>query len=159
MIANIFLPPRDGVVTTNVQSYAVSDLNAKVNYDESPVQTIFTYFDRQARLQFVGEGEENFQFIDRVERKMPNISNKPILDVRGRFAPEEVAVLTRDIELRGFKSRIVCPHDSSQQCDFAVHWSRELSSKNPDAILVGVRYGESQYALVDSNYLYDGESE
>lgn len=154
--ANFLSPVRDGVVTTDVESHTVTHLNRYINYAESPVQVFFTYFDHDASIRYVGEEGESFDFLTRLEPVYANIQYQPILDIRDRLSPAELSVLSKSIELDGWKSTIRCPHDAGLQCEFGIFWDREASTKEASAIFVGVRYDTNSYAILDQSLLFSG---
>lgn len=155
--ANFFFAQRDGLFTPNVNDYSTTRLVGANDFEDHPMQTIYTYFNREA--QFLNPGIEGFElpFADRLQMYFgENLGEQSILDVRKTFSEEELFALRLDIDLSSFASTVSCPHDESMSCKIAVNWDRSMS-KSPNVSFVTIRYGDTDYAILDTSFLTSGD--
>lgn len=151
--ANFLFAERDGWYTANVVDYSTSRLSAANDFDDHPMQTIYTYFNREAN--FLNPGVEGYRlpFYARLEMYFgESLGDQEILDVREIFSEEEQAALAVDIDIKAFVSEVPCPHDYDLTCQIGINWDR-TQSKTPDANYIVIRYEEDKYAIVDDTLL------
>jgi len=147
---NLFVANRDGSFTTEVDDFSVGALSEERDFVDHPVQTIFTYISRDATFLNPGKGDVVLPFKDRLEMYFgDSLGDGEIFDVRESFTDEELRGIRRDMETVAFPSKIPCPHDFETQCSFYTDWNKSRA-KRAGATMVVLRYGETEYAVVDS---------
>lgn len=147
---NLFIANRDGSFTTEVEDFSVGALSQERDFVDHPMQTIFTYISRDAIFLNPGKGDVVLPFRDRLEMYFgDSLGDGEIFDVRETFSDDELQGIRSDLESVAFPSQIPCPHDFEKQCSFYTDWNRSRG-KRGGATMVVLRYGEREYAVVDS---------
>jgi hypothetical protein len=147
--ANFLFAERDGWYTANVVDYSTSRLASANDFDDHPMQTIYTYFNREAN--FLNPGVEGYRlpFHDRLEMYFgESLGDREILDVRERFSEGELAALEVQVDTQAFVSKISCPHNYDLTCQIGLTWDR-TQSRSPNVNFVVIRYAEEKYAIID----------
>lgn len=147
---NLFVATRDGSVTDGVEDYSVAALSEERDFEDHPMQTLFTYISRDATFLNPGKGEIVLPFTERLQMYFgESLGVGEIFDVRETFSDDEMSGLRMDLTTGAFPDEIPCPHNFDLQCSFSTDWNRSRG-KREGATLVVLRYGELEYAVVDS---------
>lgn len=153
-LSNLFLVPRDGVATIQVESFDIEKIYVEKLLAEAPMQIFHTYL---ARSRFYGFGsEEGFYFNDRLSRiyGKDNVDESAYFDLRGDLSPEQIQSF--EVALRSFSYRYEgpCPHDLSTSCTFATTWNRDRKDKK--TVVVAARMEETLYFLAEQSVFPGG---
>jgi len=155
---NLVAFPRDMALTRGISSFASSEVVGQKLWNESPVQLLYTFMGGGIILNPGTPGDGGFIFADRLLLKYGEDRvglENPIVDLRGSNNSEEIASFRDILRDTGYESVTPCPHDYQQTCTVYFTWNRDRT-KEQDIVMVSIRVGEFEYAMVDDSLVQVG---
>ena len=154
---NVFVFTRDVPMTIGTETFDIERVIDGKEWVESPMQTLQTYMG-EAVFPNVGNDETGkFAFVDRLKNVygVGSVVETPIVDVRQIFSDGEELDFRQQLDIWGYSSQSPCPHDADELCEVYVAWNRDRT-KESGIRMIGLRFGEFEYAIVDDSAVNEG---
>jgi len=154
--------PRDGALTTGLESFEPKTIQDNRLWRESPVQLINTFFVGETFFLGLGSGDPTSEELGRRLSLSFGAGNvdleNPYVTLRsdGSEADESRYVALKNfLDKGGYFSEMPCPHNVELVCEVGLAWNRDMT-RQPGVTLVFFRVDERVYAFMDTS-LFDTE--
>lgn len=155
-VSSLFFP-RDGILTTGIESFEPSEIVKYRMWEEHPVQLLRTFFPPEStRFYGLGNDDETSraladriglvfgdQYVDR---------DASFEDIFSRSDAEDLKASEAFFAEFAYFTSLPCPHDSQLKCDVGLGWNRDFT-KQQDVSIYFARATEDMYVFVDRSLL------
>jgi uncharacterized protein YbaR (Trm112 family) len=152
---NFLVAPRDSTLTVAIPTFEVQSIIENRLWTEHPVQILYTFMNRGARFQGVGDDINGLTFANRLVLRYGADSvdrHNPPFDLRDVLRAEDKEALEEFVLKASYRSVLACPHDKNQACNFAIGWNRERTRERDIQMLV-IRVSENLYLITDDSII------
>ena len=154
---NLSLFTRDVPMTVGASTFDIERVIDGKEWVESPMQTLQTFMGTALFPNVGNEDSGMFDFVDRLKISFGDVAvaETPIVDVRRIFSEEDQRVFREQLGIWGYSSQRPCPHSREELCEVYVAWNRERT-KEFGIRMISLRFGDSEYAIVDDSVVNEG---
>lgn len=149
--------PRDGILTTNIQSFEPYEIVKFRMWEEHPVQVLNSFFVKEStKIYGLGGDDTTSQSLaKRLSRSFGEqyvFTDSSFIDLYSGATQEERDRATSFFDEYAYFANLPCPHDESSTCLVGVGWNRDYT-KQPNVSLYFIRATADTYVFVDRSLL------
>ena len=154
---NLSVLSRDVPMTVGASTFDIERVIDGKEWVESPMQTLQTFMGAAVFPNVGNQDTGMFDFVDRLKIAYGEaaIAETPIVDVREIFSKEDQREFRKQLGIWGYSSQRPCPHSPEELCEVYVAWNRERT-KEFGIRMISLRFGDSEYAIVDDSVVNEG---
>jgi hypothetical protein len=150
-VVNLAGYERDGVLTSDIESYDPSKILLDKLWRESPPQVLSTFFTKGANFY----GAEETMWSDRLRTIFGDasvIEQNPNIDIRNQLDPEQLDEFLEVFDTLAYSDTFPCPDNAALTCEVGVAWDR-ARTKEPGINIIFARVTDSKYLFFDDTII------